>query len=167
MMIIKLAEIKNLNNIMDMYSSCVQGMINLGIDQWDETYPNKEIIKKDINEKCFYVGLIKNNIIAGMRVDHEQDPSYLSIKWKDQSNKYMVVHRLGAHQKYWDKGVGKQMMMFAEEHASKKGCNSMRLDTYSNNPKAMNFYEKIGYKKLGHINLKPNKNIYYCYEKVF
>ena len=64
MMIIKLAEIKKLNNIMDMYSSCVQGMINLGIDQWDETYPNKEIIKKDINEKCFYVGLIKNNIVG-------------------------------------------------------------------------------------------------------
>ena len=58
-------------------------------------------------------------------------------------------------------------MEFAENIAAESGCDSFRLDTYSNNPKAMEFYKKLGYQQLGHINLKPDKDIYYCFEKVF
>ena len=45
-MIIRKAEISDLGNIMLMYKSCVAGMIANGIDQWDETYPNTEVIMK-------------------------------------------------------------------------------------------------------------------------
>ena len=50
-MIIRQANINDIENIMKMYDSCVIGMINIGIDQWDSTYPNKEIILKDIESK--------------------------------------------------------------------------------------------------------------------
>ena len=42
-MIIRKAEISDLENIMLMYKSCVTGMLKNGIDQWDETYPNTRI----------------------------------------------------------------------------------------------------------------------------
>ena len=48
----------------------------------------------------------------------------------------------------------------------KKGLKSIRLDTYSGNPKAIDFYLRLGYKELGSINLKPDKNDYYCFEKI-
>ena len=38
-----------------MYKSCVNGMIKNGIDQWDETYPNSKIIKKDLEAMTYYV----------------------------------------------------------------------------------------------------------------
>ena len=57
-------------------------------------------------------------------------------------------------------------MIFTEKLAIKKGLNSIRLDTYSGNPKAMNFYKRIGYNEVGTINLKPNKNKYHCFEKI-
>jgi ribosomal protein S18 acetylase RimI-like enzyme len=57
-------------------------------------------------------------------------------------------------------------MEFAELVAKERGCSSIRLDTYINNPKAIAFYQKIGYNKLGSINLKPDKDIYYCFEKI-
>ena len=47
-----------------------------------------------------------------------------------------------------------------------KKLNSIRLDTYSNNPIAINFYLKLGFSKKGEIFLKPNKNEYYCFEKL-
>ena len=34
-----------------MYSSCVSGMIENNIDQWDSTYPNSKIISSDIEKK--------------------------------------------------------------------------------------------------------------------
>ena len=166
-MIISQAKPQDLDAIMEMYASCVQGMLALGIDQWDESYPNRTIIEQDLKEGCYYIGLIDNEIVAGMRVDDIQDPTYLNIEWVDKSNNFMVVHRLGSKTKVWSKGVGKQMMTFAEKLAIEKGCSSFRLDTYSHNPKAMDFYKKLGYKQLGHIHLKAEKDIYYCFEKLF
>ena len=164
---ITLAHPQDLDAIMEMYNSCVQGMLSLGIDQWDESYPNRTIIEQDLKEGCYYIAIIENEIVAGMRVDNIQDPTYLDINWRDKTNNFMVVHRLGSKTKVWNKGIGKQMMDFAENIAIESGCSSFRLDTYSHNPKAMEFYKKIGYQQLGHINLKPDKDIYYCFEKVF
>ena len=57
-------------------------------------------------------------------------------------------------------------MEFAETIAKKNNCVSIRLDTYINNPKAIKFYKRIGYNQLGHIHLKADKDIYYCFEKI-
>ena len=134
---ITLANPENLDAIMEMYNSCVQGMLALGIDQWDESYPNRTIIEQDLKEACYYIGILNNEIIAGMRVDRIQDPTYLDINWKDKTNNFMVVHRLGLKTKVWNKGIGKQMMDFAENIAIESGCSSFRLDTYSHNPNCL------------------------------
>jgi ribosomal protein S18 acetylase RimI-like enzyme len=73
---------------------------------------------------------------------------------------------LGVKEEFWNKKIGKDLMLFTEELVIEKGLNSIRLDTYSGNPKAMEFYKKLGYLKLGAINLKPDKNEYYCFEKI-
>ncbi len=162
---IRKAQINDLENIMKMYKSCVDGMLKNGIDQWDTTYPNTTIITQDLNAKSYYVLEQDNEIIGGINIDQEQDPTYLTINWKDKSNQFLVVHRLGVKQEYWSKGIGKALMLFTEELVKQKKLNAIRLDTYSGNPKAMQFYISLGYKKLGAINLKPKKDKYYCFEK--
>ena len=57
-------------------------------------------------------------------------------------------------------------MLFTEKLVLEKGLKSIRLDTYSGNPKAMEFYIRLGYTELGTIDLKPEKNKYYCFEKI-
>jgi len=165
-MIIRKAKPNELNQIMEVYQSCVKGMIELGIDQWDESYPNKEVIKNDLEIGDYYIGILNDEIVSGIKIDTKQDPTYLTIDWEDKSNNFMVVHRLSSKTSVWNQGVGKQMMEFAENLAKENGCVSMRLDTYVNNPKAIAFYIRLGYKQLGHINLKPHKDIYFCFEKI-
>ena len=91
-MIIKRAEISHLPKIMDMYDSCVAGMIKKNIDQWDETYPNKEVIKQDIKLKTYFIATIDQEIIGGINIDQEQDPTYLTINWEDKTASFLVVH---------------------------------------------------------------------------
>jgi ribosomal protein S18 acetylase RimI-like enzyme len=165
-MIIRQANINDIENIMKMYDSCVIGMIKIGIDQWDSSYPNKEIILKDIQSKTFYILITDNNIIAGINIDNKQDKTYLAMKWEDKQNLFLVVHRLAVDERYWSKGAGKKLMLFAEELVTKRKLNSIRLDTYNTNIKAIEFYKNLGYKILGEIYLKPNKNEYYCFEKL-
>lgn len=165
-MIIRKAKINELDEIMNMYASCVDGMQKANIDQWDSTYPNRKIISEDIRNKSFYIFLINDKIIGGINIDKIQDKTYLDVEWKDKDNKFLVVHRLAVRQEFWKKGIGNKLMIFAESLVKEKKLNSIRLDTYSSNPIAINFYLNLGYIKKGEIFLKPNKNEYYCFEKL-
>ena len=163
---IRTAKTSDLNNIMTMYKSCVKGMIKNGIDQWDASYPNSQTITEDIKSRTYYVAEINSQIIGGINIDRNQDPTYLDISWKDKSNSFLVVHRLAVQEDFWNQKIGKKLMLFAEKLIIQKKLNSIRLDTYSGNPKAMEFYRQLGYSQLGTIHLKPNKNEYYCFEKI-
>ena len=165
-MMIRKAKINELDEIMNMYTSCVDGMQKANIDQWDSTYPNRKIISEDIRNKTFYIFLINDEITGGINIDKIQDKTYLDIEWKDKGNKFLVVHRLAVRQEFWKKGIGNKLMIFAESLVKEKKLNSIRLDTYSSNPIAINFYLNLGYIKKGEIFLKPNKNEYYCFEKL-
>ena len=165
-MIIRKAEISDLENIMLMYKSCVTGMLENGINQWDATYPNTEIISQDLEVMTYYVAEIEGEIIGGINIDQNQDETYLAIDWKDKSNSFLVVHRLGVKEENWGEEMGKRLMNFVEDLVVEKNLKSIRLDTYSGNPKAMEFYKQLGYTRLGHIYLKSNKNEYYCFEKI-
>jgi len=165
-MIIRKAKINELDEIMNMYASCVDGMQKANIYQWDSTYPNRMIISEDIRNKSFYIFLINDKIIGGINIDKIQDKTYLDVEWKDKGNKFLVVHRLAVRQEFWKKGIGNKLMIFAESLVKEKKLNSIRLDTYSSNPIAINFYLNLGYIKKGEIFLKPNKNEYYCFEKL-
>ena len=165
-MIIRKAEISDLKNIMLMYKSCVTGMIANGIDQWDESYPNTEVIMGDLIAQTYFVVIENEIIIAGINIDQNQDDTYLALDWKDKKNQFLVVHRLAVKVEFWNDGIGKSLMLFTENLVIEKGLHSIRLDTYSGNPKAMEFYRRLGYRELGTIDLKPNKDKYHCFEKI-
>jgi len=165
-MIIRKAEISDLENIMLMYKSCVAGMIANGIDQWDESYPNTEVIMEDLIAQTYFVAIENEIIIAGINIDQNQDDTYLALDWEDKKNQFLVVHRLAVKVEFWNDGIGKSLMLFTENLVTEKGLNSIRLDTYSGNPKAMEFYIRLGYRELGTIDLKPNKDKYHCFEKI-
>ncbi len=163
---IRKAQTSDLENIMKMYKSCVAGMIKSGIDQWDDTYPDTETITQDLENQTYYVAEEKREIIGGINIDQNQDPTYLDVNWQDISNQFLVVHRLGVKEKNWGDGIGKDLMIFTEKLVMEKDLKSIRLDTYSGNPKAMEFYIRLGYRELGAIYLKLDKNEYYCFEKI-
>ena len=165
-MIIRKAQTSDLGNIMLMYKSCVAGMLKNSIDQWDATYPNAEVIMEDLIAHTYFVALENGVIIGGINIDQNQDKTYLTIDWEDKTNQFLVVHRLAVKVEFWSDGIGKSLMLFTENLVTEKGLNSIRLDTYSGNPKAMEFYRRLGYSELGTIDLKPDKDKYHCFEKI-
>jgi ribosomal protein S18 acetylase RimI-like enzyme len=156
----------DLESIMNVYRSCVIGMIKIGVDQWDKSYPNAEIISSDLKASTYYIAENEGDVIGGLNIDTIQDNSYLNVNWEDISNSFLVVHRLAIKEEFWNQKIGKELMIFVESLILKKKLKSIRLDTYSGNPNAMIFYKKIGYKERGTVKLKPNKNKYYCFEKI-
>ena len=121
---IRKAKIVDLNNIMKMYKSCITGMLKNGIDQWDNTYPNSSVILEDLKANTYFIAEVEEEIVGGINIDSQQDPTYLNIDWEDKNNQFLVVHRLAVKEEFWNQSIGKELMLFAEELVVKKNLSS-------------------------------------------
>jgi ribosomal protein S18 acetylase RimI-like enzyme len=164
---IQIATISDLDSLYAITKSCAQLMIENQIFQWNETYPSKEILQKDIELQQLWKLTIETEIIGMLVLTEIEDAEYKYVKWLTENCHNLYVHRLAVHPIFQGKGYAQQLMNFAENYAKEKKYNSIRLDTFSQNKRNQQFYEKRNYTKLATIYL-PNQSEFpfYCYEKV-
>lgn len=165
-MIIK-ALISDLEEIYCLTKRCAKDLIEKGIFQWNESYPSKEILQKDIELQQLWK-LQDNGVIIGIIVLTEiEDIEYSTVKWLTKNCKNIYVHRLAVDPNHQGKGFAKQLMDFSETYAEEHDYASVRLDTFSENKRNQRFYELRNYIKLENI-FFPNQSElpFYCYEKI-
>lgn len=160
------AKIDDKDNIMELISLCVNSMRAKEIFQWDEEYPNEEVVVKDIDEGNLYIMKDNNHIYGIITINEQQDEEYNTVDWKSKREGILVVHRLAVNPLNQSGGTGRSLMTFAENLVRQKHYNSIRLDTYSGNPIALSFYERLGYERVGHVYFTDRELPFYCYEKI-
>ena len=95
------------------------------------------------------------------------DDFYSKVKWTTPNDKNLYLHRLAIDPDFQKKGVGRDLMNFAENFARKKEYKSIRLDTFSKNKRNLKFYESRGYHRLESIYFpKQSEFPFYCYELI-
>ena len=57
-------------------------------------------------------------------------------------------------------------MDFAEAFAQQEAYTAIRLDVYTGNPQAVQFYKKRGYQICGEVNFSLRELPFYCMEKL-
>ncbi len=96
--------------------------------------PNFDIQRKlNFQKELFFVGLLNDEIIATAMFGYDGHRGWLN---------YFAV--LPNFQK---RGFGKQLMTFGEMALIEKGCPKLNLQIRNDNTKAINFYQKVGYKE--------------------
>jgi ribosomal protein S18 acetylase RimI-like enzyme len=163
---IRLASLKDIENVMELIKNCIKDMESRGIYQWNEYYPTSEIFHEDIKISSLYILEDKNTCLGIISINDDQSPEYKELVWTNEDGKILVIHRLAVNPEYQKQGIGRQLMDFAENYASERGYTSIRLDAYSGNPRALNLYEYRGFKKVGQIFFPRRKLPFYCYEKL-
>lgn len=109
----------------------------LGIDQWQDGYPNKEQLELDIKNEDSYIVMNELNNIMGTTVfTTVKEPTYQNIegKWLTaQNSKYGVIHRLAVGNAYRKLGLAKFVFSECEMRLKEMGIKSMRIDTHNEN----------------------------------
>lgn len=164
---IRLAKIEEIPEILSITKACANHMISNKIFQWNEEYPSQSAFENDIIRKELYVLFLTNELIGTLVLTSVIDEEYIPIKWLTPSKNNLYVHRLSIHPKHQGKGYAQLLMNFAESFAIENHYSSIRLDTFSKNPRNQKFYELRDYIKTG-IVFFPNQSEdpFYCYEKV-
>ncbi len=157
------AKIENLDSVRIMFQDAIHKMVESGIDQWDEIYPDRNILEEDILKEQLYIGIAQGNIVSAYVLNQEYDEQYANGNWEYPASTFGVIHRLCVSPFFQKKGIGTQMMQHIEWEAQKMGIDSIRLDAFTLNPYAVKMYEGLGYKIVGSVCWR--KGEFYLMEK--
>lgn len=154
---------EDLEEIAELFYSAIENMNNNGIPQWDEIYPNKEVLSEDISKGQLYVCESEGKIVS-VGVINEYGEKYEEGNWRYKDSNFAVIHRLCVHPNYQGKGLGGRTEELISVQAKNFGYTSLRIDAFSLNPYALKMYDRLGYKKVGEV--KYRKGIFYLMEKL-
>jgi len=129
-----------------------------GINQWQNNYPNVEVISNDVAEKNSYVLLQNKEVVATAVVSFKGEKTYESIyegEWI--SNKeYAVVHRIAVDNSHKGLGLSSQIIKNVEELCIEKGVSSIKVDTHEQNLSMQKLLRKNKFEYCGIIYLEDN-----------
>ena len=160
---IRLATSADLPDILELLARCLASMRADGIDQWDQVYPSERVLSNDIAAGSMYVASTDLKRVAGViALNSFQDPEYAGVPWKF-GGRIGVVHRLMIDPELQGAGIARSMMLLVEEQARQIGYESLRLDAFTLNPRALRLYQGLGYRDAGPMTLR--KGVFRGFEK--
>ena len=142
-----------------------------GIDQWQNGYPNMEVILNDIMHNNSYV-LIEGDQLIGAAVgtaviSFDGEETYSKIyngNWIS-AGQYAVIHRIAIAREYKGKGLSSGIIENAEAMCREREVRSIRVDTHKDNISMQKMLSKNGFKYCGIIYLKDGSERL-AYEKL-
>ena len=153
----------DLDALVALYAAAARDMQNKGIDQWDERYPDREILSEDVESGDMVLGLLDGALACAYVVNRDCDPEYASGAWAHAQGRFCVLHRLCVNPAMQGKGLARQAMARMEKTAREQGFDSVRLDVFSQNLHAQRLYEGLGYRRTGEVRFR--KGSFYLMEK--
>ena len=165
---IRKSRMEDIERIMCVIHEAQESMRANGIPQWQDGYPNEEVIFQDIQTGNSYVLVEDGNVIGTAYIVAGHEPNYDYIeegKWLND-HPYVVVHRIAISKDYKGKDCARQLMAFAESVAGMHHLHDIRIDTHHQNLPMRKFLSKLGYHACGTIYLK-NGDKRIAYQKSF
>ena len=151
--------------IWEILQKAIQHRKEDGSNQWQDGYPNPEVVKADIEKEAGFVLTEGENLVGYCAVLINDEPAYAGIEGKWLSNEdFVVVHRIAIGQDYLGKGLAKEMIKFIEEFAIKNNIYSVKADTNFDNLGMIKSFEKAGYVYCGEVFFRGSARR--AYEKV-
>ncbi len=157
-MILRKAEISDTESICRIISDAQVQMARLGIDQWQNGYPDRTTIEEDIRRGVGVILYTKEDnckIVAYCAAVYGEEPTYTRIddgKWlTDSDSQYVVVHRLAVADQFKHRGIATYFMRLIEALAIERRCYSFRIDTHIHNRYMHALCARLGFTRCGTI----------------
>ena len=159
------ADVTDIPEIWTILQNAIIRRKNDGSNQWQDGYPNPEVIKKDIENDYGYVLTAGENIIGYCAILINDEPEYLKIdgKWLTNTD-FVVFHRVAIAEKYLGKNLSQKIIYFIEDFARKNNIKSLKADTNHDNFAMMKIFEKSGFTFCGIVYFRGSPRR--AYEKV-
>jgi hypothetical protein len=126
-----------------------------GSKQWQNGYPNLDIVKNDIEKGIGYVltGDNKTLVYSAIILNDEPDYKYINGKWLSNGDFY-VLHRIAVSKEAEGKGCVINFFKKVEEFSLKNNIFSVKVDTNFDNLAMLHILEKQKYVYCGEVHIR-------------
>ena len=168
-MIIRKTTMSDIGEVMPIFEEARKTIAALGIDQWQNGYPSKEVIIADIELDQSYTCEIDGKVCGTFAMLEHGEPTYDKIydgEWlTGDSDSYIAIHRVAIAVSSRGSGLSGKIIGYATDFAKEKGRKSLRIDTHRGNAVMRRMLEKNGFSYCGIIYLE-NGDERVAYEKI-
>jgi GNAT superfamily N-acetyltransferase len=163
--IFRLSTLTDLPAIWDILQQAIARRKADGSEQWQDGYPNLEVVQNDIEKEVGFVLTLENEIAGYFVVLINDEPEYAKIEGKWLTNDdFVVFHRIAISDVYLGKGLAKSIFQFIEDYARKNDSFSVKADTNFDNLAMLSLFDKTGYVYCGEVYFRGSARR--AYEKV-
>lgn len=158
-MIIRKANLNDLYAIKEVYNIAVKHMNEEGnINQWNDYDSFETGVKKYINDECFYIVLLENEIVGFFALIYGIDKTYNNIRYGEwlNNNEYVTIHKIAV--KYYQKNIASFILNYIINEIKSKNIKNIRIDTHKDNISMQTFLNKKEFIHCGEISITCNFN---------
>ena len=159
------AKISEIPQIWDILRLAIKRRKEDGSDQWQDGYPNPDVVQRDIEKEAGFVLTEGETIVGYSAILINDEPEYAKIEGKWLTNDdFVVFHRVAISENYLGKGLAQKMIGCIEDFAIQNNIYSVKADTNFDNMAMMKVFEKLGYIFCGYVYFRGGQRK--AYEKV-
>jgi ribosomal protein S18 acetylase RimI-like enzyme len=118
--------------------------------------PDKFYTELGDKSSVFYGVFEGNDLIGYLKLNCDKTPAQIDnplwdtpLSYKEYGGKMLEIERIYLKKEHHGKGIAQYVMLFIENWAIQKGYKQVWLGVWSENGKAIRFYEKCGFVKIG------------------
>ena len=167
MTILRKTTIEDISRVMEIIEQGRAYLKLSNVDQWQNGYPNEEIIREDIVDGYGYVLECEGKIVGTVALSFDGEPWYDNIyngKWLTNED-FLVIHRLAVSDDVRGKDAAAEIMRKAKDLCAQRGICSIKIDTHEDNVIMQKFVKKNGFEYCGLVIL-GSEGERLCFEKV-
>ncbi len=156
-MIFRKTRVGDIDRVLEILAEGRAAIAKLGIDQWQDGYPGRDIIEKDVERGISYVIDYKRSLEGTVVMMTGGEPDYNKIYEGDWITScyvpYLTIHRIALSDKLRGTGAATYILARALQMAKNCSCVSIRVDTHEGNVAMRRMLEKHNFVYCGVIYL--------------
>ena len=161
---------QDINALLELYDEARKTIALLGIDQWQNGYPSRQVAEEDLALRRSYAVVSDGELCGTFVLVDDGEPTYDVIydgNWKtgNDNRNYLAIHRVAVAVRMRGKGVSTSIIEYAAAKARSLGRPSLRIDTHEGNVVMRRMLEKHGFEYCGITHLE-NGDPRVAYEKI-
>jgi GNAT superfamily N-acetyltransferase len=103
---------------------CIQEMAALGLCQWDAAYPSIRVFENDATSRAGHIFPAGDEIVGYFALTEKLDSEYATLSWSC-AGRSAVFKRLLVRPKYGRQGLGRALLLSAEQLAKMRGIEAL------------------------------------------
>ncbi|NLL66093.1 MAG: GNAT family N-acetyltransferase [Clostridiaceae bacterium] len=161
------ATLADIDRILEIIKQAKEYLRNAGVNQWQNDYPDRNILESDIDRKIGYVLINDAAIVATVAVSFNDEKTYEKIyegNWITD-DEYAVIHRIAVDNNFKGQRLSSIIISKVEEICLNRNIHSIKVDTHRKNVSMRKMLSNNDFKYCGIIYLEDGSERV-AYEKI-